>query len=72
MAIKYFDICDTPFKRDSSTGEVWVLKKSSDGSVSVEKPSPYEAGMFDRNWADSPVISEETAYKLALNPALSY
>ena len=72
MAIKYFDICDVPYKWNSSTGEIWVLKKCADGSVSIEEPTNYEAERFDRNWFDSSVISEEIAYKLALDPALSY
>ena len=72
MAVKYFDICDTPFKRDSASGEVSILRVASDGSVYEDEPTQYEASKFDRNWRDSSVISRETAYKLAVNPGLSY
>ena len=72
MAVKYFDICDTAFKRDSASGEVSILRVASDGSVYEDEPSEYETAKFWRNWLDSSVISEDTAYKLAVDPGLSY
>ena len=72
MAVMYYDVCDTPFKRDSVSGDVSVLRTDSDGSVYEDEPTAYEASKFDRNWRDSSVISKETAYKLAVNPGLSY
>jgi len=71
MSVKYFDICDTSFKRDSESGEIKVLRSTPKGVVEAE-PTEYESSMFARNWFDSGVISEEIAYKLAINPALSY
>ena len=72
MAVKYFDICDTPFKRDEGTWELSVLRVASDGSIYEDEPTQYEASKFDRNWRDSSVISRKTAYKLAVAPGLSY
>lgn len=71
MSVKYFDICDVPFKRDSDTGEVWVVKESN-GVIYESKPSEKEAAMFGRNWFDSSVISKETAERLAKDPSISY
>ena len=36
------------------------------------KPTAYESAKFDRNWLNSSEIDAETAYKLALDPSLSY
>ena len=72
MSVKYFDICDDAFKRVSITGDVKILRATLDGKVYEDEPTPYEAAKFDRNWFDSSIIDEETAYKLAVNPALSY
>ena len=72
MAVMYYDVCDTPFKRDSVSGDVSVLRADSDGSVYEDEPTAYEASKFDRNWRDSSVISEEIACRLAIDPSLSY
>lgn len=72
MGFKYFDILDTPYKRDEETREIFILRPTPDGKVVEEKPTPREAEKFSRNWRDSGVISEEIAYKLALDPMLSY
>lgn len=72
MAVKYFDVCDIPFKRDDSTCELYVIRATSDGKVFEDKPSKYEVSMFSRNVDSSPMIDEETAFKLASNPTLSY
>ncbi|MBR1918109.1 MAG: hypothetical protein IJ831_00625 [Spirochaetales bacterium] len=72
MSVKYFDICDTAFKRDEETWELFILRSTPDGKVFEDKPTKYELSMFGRNWVDSSVIDKETAYKLAVNPALSY
>jgi hypothetical protein len=72
MSVKYFDICDTAFKRDSSTCEISILRSTSDGKVYEDSPSPEERDRFWRNWDTSSVILEETAYKLALDPSISY
>ncbi len=42
------------------------------GKVYEDSPSDTERGKFSRNWSTSPLISEETAYKLALDPSISY
>lgn len=72
MSVKYFDICDTAFKRDSDTRELSVLRVSADGKVFEDKPTTAESEKFSRNWSVSPVIYKEIAEKLALNPGLSY
>ncbi len=33
MAFEYFDICDTAFKMDTSNGDLFVLRSTSDGKV---------------------------------------
>ena len=72
MAFKYFDICDTAFKRDMSTGDLFVLRSTPDGKVYEDEPTEIEFGKFSRNWSTCSVISEEIAYKLALDPSISY
>ncbi len=71
MSVKYYDICDTAFKRDSESCEIKILRSTPDGIIE-DKPTRYEASKFDRNWFDSSVIDKETAYKLAEDPSLSY
>lgn len=71
MAAIFFDICNTPFKRDSVSGDIFVLRDDSDGSVYEDEPSVYETSKFDRNWRDRSVISEEIEYRLALDSSLS-
>ena len=72
MSVRYFDICDTAFKSDDDKLEISVLRSTSDGKVYEDSPSPEERDRFWRNWDTSSVISEETAYKLALDPSISY
>ena len=49
MSVKYFDICDTAFKRDMSTGDLFVLRSTSDGKVYEDEPSETEFEKFSRN-----------------------
>ena len=72
MSVRYFDICDTAYKRDSSTCKVTVLRVNSDGKVYEDEPTEYERERFSRHFLDAGVISEEIAYKLALDPSISY
>ena len=73
MSVKYFDICDHAYKRDSDNREVYILRVDKVGNVYEDIPTEYESQRFDRHWNyDARVISKEIAYALAKNPGLSY
>lgn len=72
MAVLHYDVCDDAFRIDGESGSVSILRCTADGKVYEDLPSDTELGRFRRNRADSSIISEEIAYKLALNPSLSY
>ena len=70
---RYVDACDNAFRLNLITRELHILKPDGKGEVVLVKPTDYERSIFDRHyWYDASVISEEIAYKLALNPSLSY
>ena len=72
---KYYDIANKPYKW-SESGELKILRVrlSSDGNKEVfeDNPSEYERASFWRNMDTSCVLDYDTAFQLALNPALSY
>ena len=68
----YFDACDNAFRLNLDTWELKILKADGNGGVEVKNPTDYERAIFVRHRVDCNVISEEIAYALALNPALSY
>ena len=69
---KYFDACDNAFRLDVDDWDVKILRKMENGNVELQKPTEYEASIFDRHYYDCSVIEEEIAYALAVSPSLSY
>lgn len=69
---RYYDACDNAFRLNLDSGELKILIANENGEVEVKDPTDYKRAIFERHRFDCGVISEEIAYALAVNPALSY
>ena len=73
MKVKYFDICDKPFKIVGSTlfpEAIFVLEPTEDKKSVVEREATdAEWARYGRNFLDSGVLSEREAKCLALDPS---